>query len=1156
MQLLGLLYLLFHAVLVSSIGIFQDVLTKGEKDWKTDAIRKLWMERAAMQHTPLVHFNVSGFPMTNFLLKNETVSTSGTLKHRFAWGLVMWAVLEGKTRSYTIPLLATPERARPTCARSLGFHISPSSEMPIWPKTDTKSTNMMHEIDVQLNATNDPLPDYFIHSSGTGGTISSVGRYIQKYLLKTKVVLADSEHSLFGDFVLSNKYSNLSFNDPGRPAWVKPGIPGIGYGYNTEPIVFGRSTSLDRSVIDEVARMPDIATVAAMRSLHRFNAGASTALNFLVSLSKAIQHKQGLLSIPSTERISIALVMGDPASFYASSYLNDSWVNSNMGWAGGMKALNCWQKKIDECIDGERVRLHDWNEGMRRLSSTPSLPIIFFSISNHCQEKAWKAYSIQKLWEERLRMDHTIQKLWEERLWMDHTMDIIYFKTFYPGIGIGPAGRSSCFVFLLSHCTPFETRVKLIHLSQLNTVSRIGISCRSLDCRCSTCKSRMKPRAVAVSGTLKHRFVWALMLWAVTENKINAKSTLYDSTSGNTGSAEAYMARLIGVPFVAVVSKDIEEEKIQQIKQFDGQIYKVESSERNAWAAKLARNNNGFFINQFGNADKAEEYHESGGYSEESSNVFHEIVEYMKFHDKHQHNYFIHSAGTGGTISSVGKYITRYLLPTMVVLADSEHSLFADYVLANNLDRSVIDEVARMPDIATVAALRSLRDHGIDAGASTAVNFLVSLSKALAHKEGTLSIPSTERISIVTIMGDPGSFYTSYLNDTWVDEKMGHAGGLDSLNCWKRKIDECACRSFSSPYFLFIFLQLLTSSNRPSLKITGTPRTQFYIKNETASPSGTLKHRFVWMLLMWAVTEGKVTRNSTVYDSTSGNTGASEAYMCRLLGLTFVAVVSKDLEDAKIKQITQFGGEIMKVEAAERNAMAAKMAEERAGFFINQFGNADAAEEFYESGNWPYESANVFHEIGVKLRELKRPLPHYFVHSAGTGRPAWVKPGIAGIGYGYNSAPIIFGESTSLDRSVIDEVARMPDMATVAAMRSLRDMGIDAGASTALNFLVALCKAIRHKQGKLSTLRKERLRIVFIMGDPGHFYASSYLNDRWVEENMVHAGGIKTLNCWKQKIDKAISHGSDFMDGAKKSVVPSLDELSYSQSLQKTSNFQ
>lgn len=33
-----------------------------------------------------------------------------------------------------------------------------------------------------------------------------------------------------------------------------------------------------------------------------------------------------------------------------------------------------------------------------------------------------------------------------------------------------------------------------------------------------------------------------------------------------------------------------------------------------------------------------------------------------------------------------------------------------------SLDRSVIDEVARMPDIATVAAMRSLRDYGINAG--------------------------------------------------------------------------------------------------------------------------------------------------------------------------------------------------------------------------------------------------------------------------------------------------------------------------------------------------------------------------------------------------------------------------------------------------------
>lgn len=40
------------------------------------------------------------------------------------------------------------------------------------------------------------------------------------------------------------------------------------------------------------------------------------------------------------------------------------------------------------------------------------------------------------------------------------------------------------------------------------------------------------------------------------------------------------------------------------------------------------------------------------------------------------------------------------------------------------------------------------------------------------------------------------------------------------------------------------------------------------------------------------------------------------------------------------------------------------------------------------------------------------------------------------------------------------------------------------------------------------------------MGDPGHFYTSTYLNDTWVEESMAHVGGMSGLNCWKSKIDK------------------------------------
>ncbi|KIH57940.1 hypothetical protein ANCDUO_11863 [Ancylostoma duodenale] len=50
------------------------------------------------------------------------------------------------------------------------------------------------------------------------------------------------------------------------------------------------------------------------------------------------------------------------------------------------------------------------------------------------------------------------------------------------------------------------------------------------------------------------------------------------------------------------------------------------------------------------------------------------------------------------------------------------------------LTRSVVDESMKMPDIATVAAMHVLRSRGIDGGASTALNFLVSLYRAYQLK--------------------------------------------------------------------------------------------------------------------------------------------------------------------------------------------------------------------------------------------------------------------------------------------------------------------------------------------------------------------------------------------------------------------------------------
>ncbi|PAV78740.1 hypothetical protein WR25_24467, partial [Diploscapter pachys] len=357
------------------------------------------------------------------------------------------------------------------------------------------------------------------------------------------------------------------------------------------------------------------------------------------------------------------------------------------------------------------------------------------------------------------------------------------------------------------------------------------------------------------------------------------------------------------------------------------------------------------------------------------------------------------------------------------------------------------------------------------------------------------------------------------------------------------------------------------------IELKGFPNVDIFLKNETDTKTRNLKHRFSWALIMWAIIEGKIGRTTTVYESTSGNTGSSEAYMCTLVGVPYIAVVANELEEEKIKQIESFGGHIRKVNVSLRNFYAQTEAEKNSGFFINQFGNADRAEEFHESGGYNRESTNVFHEIIDQLAKNKdqvKKTPDIFVHSAGTGgtissvgryvlryalptqivladsefslfydyvihnmfttQPGnhlWVKPGIAGIGYGYDVKPVLFGNTTSLVRNVIDEAVKMPDVATTAAIHVLRKRGFDVGPSTGLNFLVSLYKAHELKD-KYSD--KDRLTIATIWCDPGAFYRSTYYNETWIESAFQRNGGMKGVECWEKIIEKCIDTGSNFLE--------------------------
>ncbi|CAJ0955332.1 unnamed protein product, partial [Mesorhabditis belari] len=360
--------------------------------------------------------------------------------------------------------------------------------------------------------------------------------------------------------------------------------------------------------------------------------------------------------------------------------------------------------------------------------------------------------------------------------------------------------------------------------------------------------------------------------------------------------------------------------------------------------------------------------------------------------------------------------------------------------------------------------------------------------------------------------------------------------------------------------------------------VKGLPFLRLYIKNETATPTRSLKHRFAWALAMWSVVDGLVTQDSKTYESSSGNTAASEAYMYSAIGVPFYAVVSHDLEQAKIDNIQGNHGQIIKTDNSLRGQLAKETAANTSGFYVNQHGNAEKAEEFTESGDYKYESGNVFHEALAQLRDdssVTKKDVDYFVHGAGTGgtitsvgryidrynlptkvvmadtefsvyydyvlnnsfknesgMKLWKEPGVPGVGYGFEVEPVIFGDTTSLVASIIDEVVKLPDIATAAGFREFNSRGLHGGPSSALNMLGALKIALKNKNSP------KPISIVTLLNDPADFYLNNYFNDTWIEEMFKDRGGMKALNCWRWEIASTLDRGTDFLANGMQNCKP------------------
>ena len=295
----------------------------------------------------------------------------------------------------------------------------------------------------------------------------------------------------------------------------------------------------------------------------------------------------------------------------------------------------------------------------------------------------------------------------------------------------------------------------------------------------------LKDESTHPTGSLKHRLARSLFLYALCNGKIDANTTVVEASSGSTAVSEAYFAKLIGVPFIAVMPRSTSAQKIAQIEGFGGLCHFVDcATKMHAAAVLLAQQSGGYFMDQFMYAERATDWRGN-------NNIAESIFKQMSSEPHAIPHAMVMSAGTGGTSATLGRYI-RYLgYDTKLVVVDPENSAFYPSYMAQDetivtgissriegIGRpqveasfmpNVIDEMIQVPDLASVAAMLWLAQQtGRKAGPSTGTNLWGAMRVAQTMK--TQGIKG----SIVTLLCDGGDRYLeTYHEPSWVAEHLG-----------------------------------------------------------------------------------------------------------------------------------------------------------------------------------------------------------------------------------------------------------------------------------------------------------------------------------------------------------------------------------------------
>jgi cysteine synthase A len=295
----------------------------------------------------------------------------------------------------------------------------------------------------------------------------------------------------------------------------------------------------------------------------------------------------------------------------------------------------------------------------------------------------------------------------------------------------------------------------------------------------------LKDESVHPTGSLKHRLARSLFLYGLCNGWITERTTLVEASSGSTAVSEAYFARFLGLPFVAVMPASTSHEKIALIEAQGGSCLLIDDPAMIvAEAQRLAAEHDGHFLDQFTYAERATDWRGNNNIAE---SIFHQMA--LERHPVPM--WVVMGAGTGGTSATLGRYARLMQLSTRLCVVDPEDSIFysswtgdastytgrpsrIEGIGRQRVEPSflpdIIDRMIQVPDAASIATMRLVRRRaGRNVGGSTGTNVWGAF-QIIAEM-----LSRGERGSVVTLICDGGERYAdTYYNDAWVS-----AQGLD-----------------------------------------------------------------------------------------------------------------------------------------------------------------------------------------------------------------------------------------------------------------------------------------------------------------------------------------------------------------------------------------